>query len=128
VEVQIRTTEMHQVRKYGNGIAATLKYKEGGSPGHRRRRHRTLSMAAVSWFDWQQDGAVKTAADYLAFDQEDLFDEGGLCFTPKAIVVGLRTASTAVIFAYRIHVRWAITCQGVRINDPLCPLATRCRR
>jgi guanosine-3',5'-bis(diphosphate) 3'-pyrophosphohydrolase len=38
--------------------------------------------------------------------------------------VGLRKGSTAVDFAYRIHSEVGNHCQGVRINDRLCPLAT----
>jgi (p)ppGpp synthase/HD superfamily hydrolase len=45
-------------------------------------------------------------------------------FTPNGDVVGLRKGSTAVDFAYRIHSEVGNHCQGVRINDRLCPLAT----
>ena len=45
-------------------------------------------------------------------------------FTPKGEVVGLRKGSTAVDFAYRIHSEVGNHCQGARINDRLCPLAT----
>ena len=45
-------------------------------------------------------------------------------FTPKGDVVGLRKGSTAVDFAFRIHSEVGNHCQGVRINDRLCPLAT----
>jgi (p)ppGpp synthase/HD superfamily hydrolase len=45
-------------------------------------------------------------------------------FTPSGDVVGLRKGSTAVDFAYRIHSEVGNHCQGVRINDRLCPLPT----
>jgi len=121
VEVQIRTTEMHQVAEYG--IAAHWKYKEGGSPatgGGDTERFNWLRQLV----DWQQDGGSEDSSDYLASIKEDLFDEEVYVFTPKGDVVGLRTGSTAVDFAYRIHSEVGNHCQGVRINGRLCPLAT----
>jgi RelA/SpoT family (p)ppGpp synthetase len=120
IEVQIRTTEMHQVAEYG--IAAHWKYKEGGSPaaGGATERFNWLRQLV----DWQQDGGGEDSSDYLASIKEDLFDEEVFVFTPKGDVVGLRKGSTAVDFAYRIHSEVGNHCQGVRINDRLCPLAT----
>ena len=120
IEVQIRTTEMHLVAEYG--IAAHWKYKEGGSPatGGDTERFNWLRQLV----DWQQDGGSDDSSDYLASIKEDLFDEEVFVFTPKGDVVGLRKGSTAVDFAYRIHSEVGNHCQGVRINERLCPLAT----
>ena len=121
IEVQIRTQEMHQVAEYG--IAAHWKYKEGGSPaatGSDAERFNWLRQLV----DWQKDGGSEDSSDYLASIKEDLFDEEVFVFTPKGDVVGLRKGSTAVDFAYRIHSEVGNHCQGVRINDRLCPLAT----
>jgi RelA/SpoT family (p)ppGpp synthetase len=121
IEVQIRTPEMHQVAEYG--IAAHWKYKEGGSPaavGNDAERFNWLRQLV----DWQKDGGSQDSSDYLASIKEDLFDEEVFVFTPNGDVVGLRKGSTAVDFAYRIHSEVGNHCQGVRINDRLCPLAT----
>ncbi len=120
IEVQIRTAEMHQVAEYG--IAAHWKYKEGGSPatGGDTERFNWLRQLV----DWQQDDGGEDSSDYLASIKEDLFDEEVFVFTPSGDVVGLRKGSTAVDFAYRIHSEVGNHCQGVRINDRLCPLAT----
>ncbi|MBM5815212.1 MAG: bifunctional (p)ppGpp synthetase/guanosine-3',5'-bis(diphosphate) 3'-pyrophosphohydrolase [Cyanobacteria bacterium K_Offshore_surface_m2_239] len=122
IEVQIRTIEMHQVAEFG--IAAHWKYKEGGSPA-------TGDTERFNWLrqlvDWQKDGGSEDSSDYLASIKEDLFDEEVFVFTPKGDVVGLRKGSTAVDFAYRIHSEVGNHCQGVRINDRLCPLATQLR-
>jgi guanosine-3',5'-bis(diphosphate) 3'-pyrophosphohydrolase len=112
---------MHQVAEYG--IAAHWQYKEGGSPA-------TSGAAAerFNWLrqlvDWQKDGVGADSSDFLASIKEDLFDEEVFVFTPHGDVVGLRKGSTAVDFAYRIHSEVGNHCQGVRINDRLCPLAT----
>jgi RelA/SpoT family (p)ppGpp synthetase len=121
IEVQIRTSEMHQVAEYG--IAAHWKYKEGGSPaatGGDAERFNWLRQLV----DWQKDGVGNDSSDFLASIKEDLFDEEVFVFTPNGDVVGLRKGSTAVDFAYRIHSEVGNHCQGVRINDRLSPLAT----
>ena len=121
IEVQIRTTDMHQVAEYG--IAAHWKYKEGGSPaasGADAERFNWLRQLV----DWQKDDGGTDSSDFLRSIKEDLFDEEVFVFTPKGDVVGLRKGSTAVDFAYRIHSEVGNHCQGVRINDRLCPLAT----
>ena len=121
IEVQIRTAEMHRVAEFG--IAAHWKYKEGGSPaatGSDAERFNWLRQLV----DWQKDGVGDDSNDFLRSIKEDLFDEEVFVFTPKGDVVGLRKGSTAVDFAYRIHSEVGNHCQGVRINDRLCPLAT----
>lgn len=119
IEVQIRTTEMHQVAEYG--IAAHWKYKEGGSPAAGDTERFNWLRQLV---DWQKDDGGEDSSDFLASIKEDLFDEEVFVFTPKGDVVGLRKGSTAVDFAFRIHSEVGNHCQGVRINDRLCPLAT----
>jgi guanosine-3',5'-bis(diphosphate) 3'-pyrophosphohydrolase len=120
IEVQIRTSDMHQVAEFG--IAAHWKYKEGGSPASGEAERFNWLRQLV---DWQKDGGAEDSSDYLASIKEDLFDEEVFVFTPKGDVVGLRKGSTAVDFAYRIHSEVGNHCQGVRINDRLCPLATQ---
>ncbi len=119
IEVQIRTGEMHQVAEYG--IAAHWKYKEGGSPADNDTERFNWLRQLV---DWQKDDGGTDSSDFLASIKEDLFDEEVFVFTPKGDVLGLRKGSTAVDFAYRIHSEVGNHCQGVRINDRLCPLAT----
>jgi RelA/SpoT family (p)ppGpp synthetase len=121
IEVQIRTAEMHQVAEFG--IAAHWKYKEGGSPaaiGNDAERFNWLRQLV----DWQKDDVGEDSNDFLRSIKEDLFDEEVYVFTPSGDVVGLRKGSTAVDFAFRIHSEVGNHCQGVRINDRLCPLAT----
>jgi RelA/SpoT family (p)ppGpp synthetase len=121
IEVQIRTLEMHQVAEFG--IAAHWKYKEGGSPASC-----SSDAERFNWLrqlvDWQQEGGNDDHNDYLSSIKEDLFDEEVFVFTPKGDVVGLRKGATAIDFAYRIHSEVGNHCNGVRVNDRLCPLAT----
>ena len=122
IEVQIRTGDMHQVAEYG--IAAHWKYKEGGSPAAGDTERFNWLRQLV---DWQKEDDGEDSSDFLRSIKEDLFDEEVFVFTPSGDVVGLRKGSTAVDFAYRIHSEVGNHCQGVRINDRLCPLPTPLR-
>ena len=119
IEVQIRTSSMHQVAEFG--IAAHWKYKEGGSPitGNTERFNWLRQLV-----EWQQEGNEKDHSDYLASVKEDLFDEEVFVITPKGDVVGLRKGSTAIDFAYRIHSEIGNHCNCIRINQKLSPLST----
>ena len=119
VEVQIRTTEMHQIAEFG--IAAHWKYKEGGSPALAKAEKFNWLRQLV---EWQQEGNEKDHNDYLASIKADLFDEEVFVITPKGDVVGLRKGSTAIDFAYRIHSEIGNHCNGIRINEKLSPLST----
>ena len=119
IEIQIRTSSMHQIAEYG--IAAHWQYKEGGSPA-------TSNAERFNWLrqlvEWQKEGNDGDHNDYLASIKEDLFDEEVFVITPKGDVVGLRKGSTAIDFAYRIHSEIGNHCNGIRINEKLSPLST----
>ncbi len=119
IEVQIRTTSMHQIAEYG--IAAHWQYKEGGSPAKSNAERFNWLRQLV---EWQQEGNERDHNDYLASIKEDLFDEEVFVITPKGDVVGLRKGSTAIDFAYRIHSEVGNHCNGIRINEKLSPLST----
>ena len=119
IEVQIRTTSMHQVAEFG--IAAHWQYKEGGSPASSNAERFNWLRQLV---EWQQEGNERDHNDYLASIKEDLFDEEVFVITPKGDVVGLRKGSTAIDFAYRIHSEIGNHCNGIRINEKLSPLST----
>ena len=119
IEVQIRTSDMHEVAEFG--IAAHWKYKEGGSPASGNAERFNWLKQLI---EWQQESVNNDHNDYLASIKEDLFGEEVFVFTPNGDVVGLRKGSTAVDFAYRIHSEVGNHCHGVRINDRLCSLST----
>ncbi len=119
IEVQIRTTSMHQIAEFG--IAAHWQYKEGGSPASSNAERFNWLRQLV---EWQQEGNEKDHNDYLASIKEDLFDEEVFVITPKGDVVGLKKGSTAIDFAYRIHSEIGNHCNGIRINEKLSPLST----
>ena len=77
IEVQIRTSSMHQIAEFG--IAAHWQYKEGGSPASSNAERFNWLRQLV---EWQQEGNEKDHNDYLASIKEDLFDEEVFVITP----------------------------------------------
>ena len=121
IEIQIRTTEMHDVAE--RGIAAHWKYKEI-SRGHK-----------VNWnksgdFTWLKDLAEsgKTYGDPLEFMsnvKDDLFPHEVFVFSPKGDVVALAGNSTALDFAYNVHTEVGHHCVRARVNGQQVPIAYR---
>jgi GTP pyrophosphokinase len=120
-EVQIRTTEMHQIAE--EGIAAHWKYKDGKLVADDREDQR------VSWLrhlvEWQQE--MKDPADFLSTLKIDLYPEEVYTFTPKGKVVSLPRDATPVDFAYAIHTEVGHSCVGAKINGRMTPLRTKLR-
>ncbi len=114
VEVQIRTSEMHQVAEYG--IAAHWRYKEGS-------QNRKFD-ADFSWLrqilDTEQEKSA--AKEFLQNLKVDLFIEEVFAFTPKGSVHVLPKGATPIDFAYRIHTEIGHCCVGAKINGHIVPL------
>ncbi|HEY8210154.1 MAG TPA: TGS domain-containing protein, partial [Myxococcaceae bacterium] len=115
VEVQIRTSEMHNVAE--EGIAAHWAYKEG----------KTLISKddeKFAWLrqlmEWQQD--LKDPKEFLETVKVDLFSEEVFVFTPKGDVKSLPRGATPVDFAYTIHSDVGYRCVGAKANGKIVPL------
>lgn len=111
IEVQIRTTEMHQRAEWG--VASHWAYKDG-SPS-----------ADIDWLnriiDWQAE--VSDPTQFMESLKTDLEQDEVFVFTPKGRVVTLPIASTTVDFAYAVHTEVGHSCIGARINGRLVPLS-----
>ncbi len=118
VEVQIRTSEMHDVAEAG--VAAHWSYRDGV---------RTENRFAVDPAKW-----VSTLTD--RFDEEDhdeflehvkleMYADQVFCFTPKGDVVKLPRGATPLDFAYAIHTRIGDSCVGAKVDAIRVPLWTR---
>ncbi len=116
LEVQIRTTEMHQSAEYG--IAAHWRYKEGTKPGDKTYEKR------INWLrnmmEWRTD--VKDAQEFVESMQTDVFQDRVYIFTPRGDIIDLPAGSTPIDFAYHVHTDIGHRCRGARINGKLVPL------
>jgi len=116
VEVQIRTTEMHQNAEYG--IASHWRYKEGGRSSDKNYEDR------VNWFrrmmDWRAD--VNDAQEFVEGMKTDVFRDRVYVFTPRGDIFDLSAGSTPIDFAYHVHTDIGHRCRGARVNGKLVPL------
>lgn len=110
VEVQIRTSEMHQRAEWG--VAAHWAYKSGDD------------RADIDWLnrliDWQAE--VSDPTQFMETLKSDLEQDEVFVFTPKGRVVTLPVGSTPVDFAYAVHTEVGHACIGAKVNGRLVPL------
>ncbi|EKN64929.1 bifunctional (p)ppGpp synthetase/guanosine-3',5'-bis(diphosphate) 3'-pyrophosphohydrolase [Schinkia azotoformans] len=118
LEVQIRTTEMHQIAEYG--IAAHWAYKEG----KQITQNRENLQEKMTWFreilEWQQD--TNDAEEFMESLKIDLFSDMVFVFTPKGDVYELPRGSNPIDFAYRIHTEIGNKTIGSKVNGKMVPL------
>ena len=121
LEIQIRTSEMHQVNEMG--IAAHWAYKEG-SGGAKASKESALFKEIYPWIrailDWQDDS--RDAKEYIDNLKVDLLQNEVFVFTPKGDVVDLPAGSCPLDFAYRIHTEVGHRCVGAKVNSKMVPL------
>ncbi len=118
LEVQIRTSEMHQNAEYG--IAAHWRYKEG------RKRDDEFEQR-INWLrrlmDWRKD--VDDASEFIDGMKTDVFQDRVYVFTPKGDIIDLPSGSTPLDFAYHVHTEIGHRCRGAKINGKLVTLDFR---
>jgi guanosine-3',5'-bis(diphosphate) 3'-pyrophosphohydrolase len=116
LEVQIRTSEMHQNAEYG--IAAHWRYKEGTRQSDKNFEDR------VNWLrnsmEWRTDGL--DAQEFVESMRSDVFQDRVYIFTPRGDVIDLPAGSTPIDFAYHVHTDIGHRCRGARINGKLVQL------
>ncbi|MBV9556938.1 MAG: bifunctional (p)ppGpp synthetase/guanosine-3',5'-bis(diphosphate) 3'-pyrophosphohydrolase, partial [Pseudolabrys sp.] len=121
VELQIRTTEMHEIAEYG--IAAHALYKDqGGTPTEMLSREssayawlrRTIELLAVG----------SNPEEFLEHTKLELFHDQVFCFTPNGKLIALPRKATPIDFAYAVHTDVGNTAVGCKINGKIAPLTS----
>jgi GTP pyrophosphokinase len=116
LEVQIRTTDMHQSAEYG--IAAHWRYKEGAKHTDKNFEQRVIWLRNM--MEWRSD--VKDATEFVESMRSDVFQDRVYVFTPRGDIIDLPAGSTPLDFAYHVHTDIGHRCRGARINGKLMPL------
>jgi GTP pyrophosphokinase len=110
IEVQIRTTEMHQRAEWG--VAAHWAYKDESGRDD------------IDWLkriiDWQED--ISDPAQFMQSLKTDLEQDEVFVFTPKGRVITLPVGATTVDFAYAVHTEVGHACIGAKVNGRLVSL------
>ena len=117
LEVQIKTTEMHQVSEYG--VAAHWRYKEGKASDLKFEEKMTWMRQLL---EWQREAAE--TEDFIESVKQDIFRDQVFIYTPKGDIVELGAGSTPVDFAYKIHTELGHRCMGGKVNGRLVSLDT----
>lgn len=120
LEVQIRTSDMHEEAEFG--VCSHWRYKElltSEEPVAYEQRIEWLRQI----LEWQEE-----YSDVSGLTKE-LFNEVSLdriyVFTPEGHVVDMPPESTPVDFAYRVHTEVGHKCRGAKINGRVAPLNTK---
>ena len=119
VEIQIRTTEMHQRAEFG--VAAHWKYKQGDTSTTSDR-----PLSNMAWLehisDWQAE--TEDPGEFLDSLRFEIGAKEVYVFTPKGRVIGLPAGGTTIDFAYAVHTEIGHRTMGARVNGRLVPLET----
>jgi len=112
IEIQIRTTEMHEVAE--RGIAAHWIYKETGDG-------RKAVPREGYQFAWLRDlveseKSLTDPIEFISTVKEDLFSHEVFIFSPKGDLIALTRGATPIDFAYHIHSEIGHHCTGARVN------------
>lgn len=115
VEIQIRTTEMHETAELG--IAAHWQYKE-------QARHSEDVQKKISYLRklMSEPLALSDSDEFVDGMRTDVFSDRVLVFTPNADIIELPAGSTPIDFAYAIHTELGHRCRGANVNGKLVPL------
>ncbi|MGP1255590.1 MAG: RelA/SpoT family protein [Kiloniellales bacterium] len=115
IEVQIRTSEMHEIAEYG--VAAHWVYK--ADPGDRQvegRQYRWL-RELLDILEHAQN-----PEEFLEHTKLEMFQDQVFCFSPKGDLIALPRGATPIDFAYAVHTEVGNRTVGARVNGRLLPL------
>jgi GTP pyrophosphokinase len=120
LEVQIRTTEMHEQAELG--VCAHWSYKDAGSEDRPYAEKMNWLRQVVEW----RDEVQQSSGDQLGDELRQLFrDERIFVSTPRGHVLDLATGATPVDFAYRVHTEIGHRCRGALVEGRRVPLNAR---
>ena len=121
VELQIRTTEMHEIAEYG--IAAHALYKDSaGSPTEMLSRESSAYAWLRRTIELLAEGS--NPEEFLEHTKLELFHDQVFCFTPKGKLIALPRKATPIDFAYAVHTDVGNTAVGCKINGKIAPLTS----
>ena len=111
IEVQIRTSAMHQVAEYG--MASHWAYKDNS-----RRQNGKEDLYNTPWLssikEWQNEKL--NARDFVDSVRSELLGKRVFVFLRNGKILNLARGATAVDAAFQIHTEVGLNMHGVEIN------------
>ena len=120
VELQIRTTKMHEIAEYG--VAAHVIYKDIGEKSGGISNEIDVYSSLRQTIEHLAHST--SPEDFLEHTKLELFLDQVFCFTPKGRIIALPHGATPVDFAYAVHTDVGNSCVGCKINGQLMPVIT----
>jgi RelA/SpoT family (p)ppGpp synthetase len=121
VELQIRTSEMHQIAEYG--IAAHALYKDRvQSPTELLKQESNAYAWLRRTIEVLAEGS--NPEEFLEHTKLELFHDQVFCFSPKGKLIALPRRANAIDFAYAVHTDVGNNAVGCKINGKFAPLAS----
>ena len=118
VEVQIRTSRMHEFAEFG--VAAHWRYKEKVSKD---------DATIDTFLKWARDliKDADSAASFMEGFKLNLYHDEIYIFTPKGDMKTLPAGATPIDFAYSIHTEIGNGCIGAKVNGKIVRLNSELR-
>ena len=113
IEVQIRSTRMHEIAE--RGYAAHYKYKLGDDK----------ESGLEKWLNRLQEVLKNPDASAVNFVEDfklNLYSDEIFVFTPEGDLKSLPKGSTALDFAFHIHSGLGLKTRGIKVNGKIVPL------
>ena len=115
VEIQIRTSAMHEFAEYG--VAAHWRYKE-------RSDQDNVLEKTIHSIRKLLETPESEEEELLDSFKTELFSDRVFVLSPDGKVIDLPQGATPLDFAYNIHTEVGHKCRGAKVNGRIVPLTT----
>ena len=112
IEVQIRTSMMHQVAEYGMASHWAYTDDKRRSLGSRQELYNTPWLSSIK--EWQND--ILSARDFVDSVRSELLGKRVFVFLRNGKILNLARGATAIDAAFQIHTEVGLNMHGVEIN------------
>lgn len=112
IEIQIKTSKIHDYNEYGPASHIAYKISEN------------KNAAPSKLFGWIKH-LVKWKDEKKHDYKLDIFKNKIYVFTPRGKVIELPVGSTPIDFAYHIHTKIGNSCRGAKLNEKIVTLNTK---
>lgn len=116
VEIQIRTTAMHEFAEFG--VAAHWRYKE-------KTKQDEVLEKTIHSIRRLLETSDHSDEEFLSSFKTELFSDRVFVLSPEGKVIDLPQGATPVDFAYAIHTEVGHKCRGAKVNGHIVPLTTQ---